>query len=299
MDVSIIIVNYNTKKLTKNCIDSIFDKTKDVEFEVILVDNDSKDGSQEIFSKDSRIKFVESGGNLGFGRANNLGLQYATGKYIFFLNSDTILLNNAVKIFKDFYDKHGEGLHLGGIGCQLQAKDGELIHSGNYFPNWKEDLKAELRDHWSTINHRTKAPRKTIQMLASPFDPMKVDYVTGADLFVKKDILEKYGAFDPAFFMYNEESEMQFRWHKYDVNQYLIDGPQIVHLEGVSMNKVRESISKEMIHAKSRILYYRLTLNKLNYFIYRLFLLLIRTPHIVIERGSVRDKIRYFLILSH
>ena len=141
--------------------------------------------------------------------------------------------------------------------------------------------------------------QKTQQMLASPFDPMKVDYVTGADLFVKKDILEKYGAFDPAFFMYNEESEMQFRWHKYDVNQYLIDGPQIVHLEGVSMNKVRESISKEMIHAKSRILYYRLTLNKLNYFIYRLFLLLIRTPHIVIERGSVRDKIRYFLILSH
>ena len=95
MDVSIIIVNYNTKNLTLQCIDSIYEKTNDVSFEIIVVDNNSTEGSQELVSHDKRIVFVEAGENLGFGKANNLGLRQAQGKYIFFLNSDTLLLNNA------------------------------------------------------------------------------------------------------------------------------------------------------------------------------------------------------------
>ena len=79
--------------------DSVFAQTSGVLFEVILVDNASTDGSIELFEKDDRICFVESGGNLGFGKANNLGYNYATGKYLFLLNSDTLLLNNAIKEF--------------------------------------------------------------------------------------------------------------------------------------------------------------------------------------------------------
>ena len=101
MDVSIIIVNYNTKELTAACINSIFQYTEGVEFEVILVDNASTDGSREFFRKDTRIILIESEINLGFGRANNLGYEYSHGKYVFLLNSDTYLLNNAVKIFYD------------------------------------------------------------------------------------------------------------------------------------------------------------------------------------------------------
>ena len=86
MHVSIIIVNYNTKQLTKNCIESIIAKTSGVEYEIILVDNESSDGSQEVFASDKQIKFIEAGENLGFGKANNLGAQYAKGDYIFFLN---------------------------------------------------------------------------------------------------------------------------------------------------------------------------------------------------------------------
>ncbi|GHT72706.1 hypothetical protein FACS189456_1970 [Bacteroidia bacterium] len=88
MDVSIIIVNYNTKQLTANCIDSVFHKTEGINFEVILVDNASTDGSKEHFRNDPRIQFIESDENLGFGRANNLGAKYAKGKYLFLLNSD-------------------------------------------------------------------------------------------------------------------------------------------------------------------------------------------------------------------
>ena len=82
MDVSIIIVNYNTKALTQGCINSIFEKTEDVSIEVILVDNNSTDGSVELFSADSRIIFITLSENVGFGKANNAGLKKAKGKFL-------------------------------------------------------------------------------------------------------------------------------------------------------------------------------------------------------------------------
>ena len=97
MDVSVIIVNYNTIELTLNCINSIFTHTLGIDFEVIVVDNNSDDGSGEILRLDKRIVFIQNLANEGFGSANNIGYQYAKGKYLFLLNSDTILLNNAIK----------------------------------------------------------------------------------------------------------------------------------------------------------------------------------------------------------
>ena len=99
--VSIIIVNYNTKDLTKKAIQAVFDKTEGVEYEIIVVDNDSKDGSVEELKKtfQDKIIIIEPKENLGFGRANNLGIKQANGKYVFLLNSDTELINNAIKIF--------------------------------------------------------------------------------------------------------------------------------------------------------------------------------------------------------
>ena len=97
MDVSIIIVNYNTCELTRNCLKSVFEQTKNIDFEVIVSDNGSKDGSVEMIKKEfPYVILIENNANLGFGAANNRGLKIAKGKYIFYLNCDTILLNNAV-----------------------------------------------------------------------------------------------------------------------------------------------------------------------------------------------------------
>ena len=122
MDVSIIIVSYNTRQLTQDCINSIFHYTHGVSFEVIVVDNDSVDGSKEMLAADKRICYVQSGGNLGFGKANNLGYSVAQGKYLFLLNSDTILLNNAVKIFFDIAE--GDSVDVGCWGTMLLNKEG-------------------------------------------------------------------------------------------------------------------------------------------------------------------------------
>ena len=101
IDVSIIIVNYNTKVVTQKCIESVIDKTKAVSYEIILVDNASDDGSVEAIKEKNYlfVKIIENKSNYGFGRANNIGVKVAKGKYILFLNSDTILLNDAVSLF--------------------------------------------------------------------------------------------------------------------------------------------------------------------------------------------------------
>lgn len=99
MNVSIIIVNYNTLKITANYIESVFEKTKKIPFEIILVDNASTDGSKEYFEKDQRIRYYYNTENLGFGKANNEGLKYAKGRNVLFLNSDTLLINDAISIY--------------------------------------------------------------------------------------------------------------------------------------------------------------------------------------------------------
>ena len=128
MDVSVIIVNYNTLGLTSDCIESIIAQTSTVEYEIILVDNASTDGSKEVFAQDKRIKYIYSDRNLGFGRANNLGIREAKGRYLFFLNSDTILLNNAVKLFFDFCEKNPDR-KIGAVGAVLKDQNQKNIHS--------------------------------------------------------------------------------------------------------------------------------------------------------------------------
>ena len=112
--VSIIIINYNTKLLTLDCLKSIYQHTKDIDFEVIVVDNASSDGSAEAIRESFPIvKVIEPNENLGFGRANNLGAKYAKGEYLFLLNSDTLLIENSIKKLYDFYIENEEKLHIG------------------------------------------------------------------------------------------------------------------------------------------------------------------------------------------
>lgn len=131
MDVSIIIVNYNTKQLLSDCLSSIKEKTFGIEYEVIVVDNDSTDGSQEMLRQDFQwVRLVESGENLGFGKANNLGMSVANGKYFFLLNSDTLLINNAVKHFFDYAESNSD---FGALGAILFGSDNKPCHSYGSF----------------------------------------------------------------------------------------------------------------------------------------------------------------------
>lgn len=266
MDVSIIIVSYNTKKLTSDCLRSLYRQTSGVDFEAIVVDNASTDGSQEMVKRDfPQAILIENQNNLGFGAANNRGRALAKGKYILYLNSDTLLLNNAIKIFFDYFEQNGEKQNIGALGANLVGTDGNLAHSYGSFLNANTEIKNCARAVFAGAVYTAlslfskRFPPKIPKAAPARFYKGSVDYIEGADLFVKND---ESAAFDERFFLYCEETDLQLQMARAGKLRLLIDGPKIVHLNGASSQKPADRVR---VHATtaginfnlSRIHYFR------------------------------------------
>jgi len=231
IDVSIIIVNYNSAVLLKNAVNSILDKTKDLNYEIIVVDNASSDGSGkeiELHFKE-KIIYIQSPENIGFGRANNLAIKKASGTYIFFLNPDTILLNNALKEFLDFA-KQNIQLNIGALGSLLLNEKLQYTTSFGTFPSIRNVLKTKFE---AIIHIIYKQNKQNSVLTINDFEfPLYIDFITGADLFVPKKNLSMIGDFDSDFFMYCEETDLQKRMADFGFLRLIIQGPKIIHIEG-------------------------------------------------------------------
>lgn len=286
MDVSIIIVNYNTKQLLADCLTTVFEKTKDVAYEVIVVDNASIDDSEEyIKERYPSVKWINSGENLGFGRANNLGAKYATGKYLFLLNSDTLLLNNAIRIFFDYAESHQyEG--IGTLGSWLLDKDGKPNNSFGFFPCATNEIKYLLGKY-------------QLPSLNDITEEKEVDYITGADLFIEKRLFEGLDGFDKNIFMYYEETDLQYRLALRSLSRKIIPGPRIIHLEGGSFENKGLSLKRFLMAQTSYNYYLRKNFHGLNYYFNRVMLCLIRLTLFITTKWTVSEKIKaYYLVLS-
>lgn len=294
IQISIIIINYNTKTLTRQCINSILSHTKGITYEIILVDNNSTDGSINEFCNDPTINFIETKKNLGFGKGNNIGIQNAKGKYVFLLNSDTLLRNNAIKILFDFYTEH-KNERIGAVGTLLEDFDGNICHSFGPLPTPFKTLWHEIQDHIYHILHLRK-PHRLDNCKNKDLPYFDVDYITGADLLIEKKIFKEIGgAFDPDFFMYSEEMELEYRMKKKKLTRYIIKGPRIVHLEGQSTSKLIDTnIRKILMYQCSTFLYYKKTNSKFVYKLFRLIFPFFRI-HFLFKRSWTRkDKYTYF-----
>lgn len=263
MKVSVIIVNYNTKDITNNCIDSIIYQTKDIEYEIILVDNASTDGSKEYFEKRNDIVYIYSNENLGFGRANNLGAKKTKGDYVFLLNSDTLLIENSIKKMFDFYVQNSERLSIGALGCILKNKLLENINSGGCFPSAKNYIKSYIRKPMPIfeIGNNIKG------------DYLPIDFVTGADLFIAKEAYGKIGGFDEHFFLYYEETDLQKRLANLGYKNYLFLGTSIIHFEGGSDNgnNMISNFKRITIHKSRNRFLRKHDKNTIFYFVFDLF----------------------------
>lgn len=272
MDVSVIIVNYNTLELTQACIDSVFENTKGIEFEVILVDNASTDGSKEYFEKDKRITYIYNEENLGFGRANNLGYSQAKGDYLFLLNSDTYLLNNAIYLlWNDIKQENEKNGNVACAGTMLLDKDEEIAHSYARFPSMGKSILGVSLYVVLWRLHVLKSLPSTNNYHYDEYRAHKifdVDYITGADLMVKKDVADKFGLFDPDFFMYCEETEMEYRYMRRGLRRLIVQGPRIVHLEGKSYTS--HSLKKTTMIMRSHFLYFKKTSGRMAFLIYKI-----------------------------
>ena len=252
MDISVIIINYKTPQYVIDCITSLREKTKGITYEIIVVDNDSGDNSVSVLKETfgNTITLIESDSNLGFGRANNLGAKYATGKYLFLLNSDTLLVNNALKILFD-YIEHNE--KIGVVGGNLYTRD--MSPNNSYSDEFLSADQFKKQARWSSIIYSMISCKvlhkfrsgKARQRLAykghynfTDF-PQKVAFIFGTDMMLKKSIFDQVGGFDPRFFMYAEEEELSWRIAKAGYCSVCVPDAKIIHFDGGSFSKADEA----------------------------------------------------------
>lgn len=281
MDVSVIIVNYNTVSMTLQCVESIFKYSRSLTFEIIVIDNNSTDNSCAIIKKEfSEVIIISNSENVGFGRANNLGIANAKGKYLFFLNSDTVLLNDSIKIFFDFMERKNSNGDIGAIGCVMFDRNMQLNFRNSFytFPGVKM-LYSNLYNGFLKISKNYSDKHNSLIKDGK----LSVDFIVGADLFIPRNILDRIGVFDPSFFLYWEEVDLQYRMHKMNLKRLIIDGPQIIHLEGGSTKNTIKNWQRIM-DTESLIKYMRKHKNVFS-------VLLVKTYFIICALSAFRKRI--------
>lgn len=246
MDVSIIIVNYNTTDLLLQCVDSIVTNTHGTSYEIIVVDNGSREDNLRLLRQDSRVNLIEQNDNLGFGRANNAGADVAKGEYLFLLNPDTILLNDAISIL---YNHIKANPSIGICGGNLYDSDLVPIHSHDML---KPSILSELDTVFGHIYYKLRYGKNS--WFNHSGKPMTVALITGADIMIKRETWNAVKGFDPSFFMYYEDSDLCTRVS--DAGYLIVNVPQaeIIHLEGKSFH---ESIVRSERYFTGRSVYFR------------------------------------------
>lgn len=256
MDVSIIIVNYNTLNLTKKSIDSVFAyNPKNIEFEVIVVDNASTDGSKSCFEEDSRITYIYSDENLGFGRANNIGIKRSNAKYVFLLNSDAYLVEDVLTPFYNFMElPQNKDVVCCGANVINSLSEDSII--GGNLPSVQESI-ARLGFAIFFLPYYRKHLASGVKHYKEKGSVYEIGYVTGADMFLRKSVLDNLGAFDPSFFLYYEETEMSFRFKKNNFRSVILSDYKLVHDQGSSSKTPAINKNIEKIFSESRYYYFQ------------------------------------------
>lgn len=249
-DVSVIIISYNTKDLTLDCLRSLYDETHEVAFETIVVDNASSDGSAEaIRTAYADVRMLEPGSNLGFAKANNLAAESAHGRYILLLNPDTVVLDGAIDKLVAFAETLEKPSIVG--GRTLHA-DGSL----NPASCWGRPTL------WSSFCYAVGL--SVFGRYNSLFDPetmrtwkrdcmREVDIVSGCFLLIPRELWAHLGGFDASFDMYGEDFDLCLRAAKVSAKRLLCPEAQIIHYGSASESVKADQLVRQM-RAKTRLM---------------------------------------------
>jgi hypothetical protein len=229
VNVSVIIVNYKTPELILDCLNTIYGQTKVVSFEVIIVDNDSQDNSQFIIqNKYPNVQWIQMNYNAGFARANNAGIKAAAGEYVLLLNSDTLMLENALDKIISYVRQDNS---VAAASVQLLYADYTAQNAGNYFVYGGLNVLLTL----PVLNYVVKGIGKLLKLRKPSIKASdvinNVDWVSGAFMLVRKSVLDKTGVMDEDFFLFSEEIEWCSRLKNAGKIVVYTD-LKVIHLEG-------------------------------------------------------------------
>lgn len=252
IDISIVIVNWNTRELVENCISSIKKYVHGVTYEIIVSDNGSADGSVEMLRNDPDVILIENNANLGFAVANNIGLRVAKGRYLLLLNSDTVLHEEGlVSCFK----KMEEDQKIGLLGCRLLNADGSLQLSCARFPDLLTPVFRKL--FFEKIISRLFKRKMQFSSIyseeqhLSDFNP---DWLIGAFMLVKREAFDQVGGLDEAYFMYSEDMDWCYRFRQAGWEIHYLASTRVTHFGGGSSDQVPIRTIKRKVD--SLILYF-------------------------------------------
>lgn len=235
MDVSIVIVNWNTRDILRNCLRSIYEQAGEVNFEVVVIDNGSTDGSVQMVKNDfQQVILIENSRNRGFAAANNQGMKISRGRYVLLLNSDTLVLEQAVAKMVYFADKHPEAAVF---GCRILNPDRTLQRTCFMFPSIINLLLSST--YLYKLFPRNRFFGRERMTWWDRQDMKEVDVVTGCFMLVRRKAIEQVGMMDEQFFMYGEETDWCYQFHKAGWKVMFTPEAEIIHLGGVSSGQVK------------------------------------------------------------
>jgi GT2 family glycosyltransferase len=259
-DVTIILVNFNTSKLAHAVVDSIISQSKGFLFEIIIIDNSCNSNEfNRLSDLSKKCTIINSKSNLGFGNANNLGATMARGKYLFFLNTDTCLVGNAIFELKKYLDKY---LNVGIVGSNLITRS----KSPNFsYCEFEKNLSNEKKENslFRQLNCRIFHKSTSFNFTSMPKEIF--GFVSGASLMIRKECFDYLNGFSSKIFMYGEDALLCFRL-RHELHKKIINVPSsiIIHFDGGSNNENLDSASIKrhfLMAADGNYLYYKYAFN--------------------------------------
>jgi len=230
VDVSVIIVNWNTKGLLRDCLSSVYEHIGDIDYEIIVIDNASTDDSASMVKNDFRqVILIENSENRGFAAANNQGMAVAKGRYVLLLNSDTIVLDNSIANAVSFADENSQAAVT---GCRVLNPDRTLQQTCFMFPSILNMLLSSTYLYKLFPKNRFFGREQMTWWDRS--DVRQVNVVTGCFMLVRREAIEQVGVMDEQFFMYGEETDWCYRFWKKGWTVMFAPVGQIIHFGGQS-----------------------------------------------------------------
>jgi len=234
MQLSVIIVNYNVKYFLEHCLLSVVRACEGLQAEVIVVDNQSRDGSVEMVrEKFPSVQLIASEENLGFARGNNLAVARAKGKYLLYLNPDTIVPEDCFRICLQYMDAHPEA---GALGCRLVDGKGQFLpESKRGFPSAR--VAFFKISGLSSLFKRSRFFNRYHLGYLSEHEVHEVDVLVGCFMFCRKSVIDEVGSFDEEYFMYGEDIDLSYKISKAGFKNIYFPETTVIHYKGESTNK--------------------------------------------------------------
>jgi GT2 family glycosyltransferase len=242
MDVSIVVINWNTREILRECLSSITEQTQGIKYEVIVVDNASTDGSAEMVKDDyPEVVLVENSENRGFAAANNQAILMAKGRYVLLINSDTIVLDNAIEKVVDFAEEHPKSAV---VGCRALNSDRSLQLTCFKHPSILNMILSST--YLYKIFPKNKFFGRERMTWWDRNSAREVDVVTGCFMLLREKAIKQVGLMDERFFMYGEETDWCYRFKNHGWKVMFTPCAEIVHLGGQSSKKIITEMSLQL-----------------------------------------------------